>query len=875
MKRLVVGILAHVDSGKTTLSEGMLYCSGDIRKLGRVDHKNAFLDTYSLEKERGITIFSKQAVIHRDQMEISLLDTPGHVDFSAETERTLQVLDYAILVINGSDGVQNHTRTLWKMLERYNVPVFLFINKMDISGVDKESLVTEIKHKLSDSCCDFSVADRDESFYEEIAFHDEECMTEFLENMSVKDELIANCICERKIFPCYFGSALKLDGVERFLNELDRYMIMKPQKENFSAKVYKISEDEQGNRLTHLKITGGSLKVKEQLSHDGKWQQKVNHIRIYSGNKFSSVDEVFQGAVCAVTGLSETYSGEGLGDENDSPSTMLEPVLTYKAEYESTVSAQEALAVFRKLENEDPKLHVIWNEQLKEIHVQVMGEMQTEILKCILKERFMMNVNFVHGNIAYKETILNCVEGVGHYEPLRHYSEVHLLLEPLPRGSGMVFETDCREDTLDKNWQRLVMTHLHEKLHIGVLTGSPVTDIKITLVSGKAHLKHTEGGDFRQATYRAVRQGLRQAESILLEPWYEYILEVPGEYIGRAMSDLDRMGCSFSAPETYDDTAVISGRGPVFVLRDYQSEVTVYTKGRGTLSCTVCGYEKCHNEQEVIEAIGYNCDSDVENSCDSVFCSHGAGFVVKWDQVFEYMHIPLLKTEAEKKEEAEKSVSVPVRTQYHGSVEQDKELMAIFERTYGKINQEKKRNAFKSKSEREKSAVTFKGKPLPSGPQYLLVDGYNIIFAWEELEKISRTNLDLARSMLINTLCNYQGIYQCEVILVFDAYRVKGGEGSVQKVDNIHVVYTKEAETADMYIEKVSHDLSREHRVRVATSDRLEQIIILGNGAFRISASELYEEVKIAEKRIQEFIRENAQKPSGSTLASEALKNKK
>lgn len=873
MKRLVVGILAHVDSGKTTLSEGMLYCSGDIRKLGRVDHKNAFLDTYSLEKERGITIFSKQAVIHRDEMEISLLDTPGHVDFSAETERTLQVLDYAILVINGSDGVQNHTRTLWKMLERYNVPVFLFINKMDISGVDKESLVTEIKHKLSDSCCDFSVSDRDENFYEEIAFHDEECMTEFLENMSVNDELIAGCICERKIFPCYFGSALKLDGVERFLNELDRYMIMKPQKENFSAKVYKISEDEQGNRLTHLKITGGSLKVKEQLSHDGKWQQKVNHIRIYSGNKFSSVDEVFQGAVCAVTGLSETYSGEGLGDESDSPSTMLEPVLTYKAEYESTVSAQEALSVFRKLENEDPKLHVIWNEQLKEIHVQVMGEMQTEILKCILKERFMMNVNFVHGNIAYKETILNCVEGVGHYEPLRHYSEVHLLLEPLPRGSGMVFETDCREDTLDKNWQRLVMTHLHEKLHIGVLTGSPVTDIKITLVSGKAHLKHTEGGDFRQATYRAVRQGLRQAESILLEPWYEYILEVPGEYIGRAMSDLDRMGCSFSAPETYDDTAVISGKGPVFVLRDYQSEVTVYTKGRGTLSCTVCGYEKCHNEQEVIEAIGYNCDSDVENSCDSVFCSHGAGFVVKWDQVFEYMHIPLLKTEAEKKEEAEKSVSVPVRTQYHGSVEQDKELMAIFERTYGKINQEKKRNAFKSKSEREKSAVTFKGKPLPSGPQYLLVDGYNIIFAWEELEKISRTNLDLARSMLINTLCNYQGIYQCEVILVFDAYRVKGGEGLVQKVDNIHVVYTKEAETADMYIEKVSHDLSREHRVRVATSDRLEQIIILGNGAFRISASELYEEVKIAEKRIQEFIRENSQKPSGSTLASETQKN--
>ncbi len=857
MKRLVVGILAHVDSGKTTLSEGMLYCSGDIRKLGRVDHKNAFLDTYSLEKERGITIFSKQAVIHYEGMEISLLDTPGHVDFSAETERTLQVLDYAVLVINGSDGVQNHTRTLWKMLERYNIPVFIFVNKMDIVGADKESLMLQLKQKLSDSCCDFSACNRDEEFFEEIAFHDEECMTQFIEDMSLDDSLISECINKRKIFPCYFGSALKLDGVKNFLDEINKYTVAGPEKKEFSAKIFKISEDDQGNRLTHMKITGGSLKVREMLSHNGKWQQKVNRIRIYSGTKFNAVDEVFQGTVCAVTGLNETYPGQGLGDEGDSPATMLEPVLTYKAEYDSSINSQQALSVFKKLENEDPKLHVIWNEQLKEIHVQVMGEMQTEILRCVLKERFQMDVDFVHGNVAYKETILDTVEGVGHYEPLRHYAEVHLKLEPLAIGSGMIFETDCREEVLDKNWQRLIMTHLQEKSHIGILTGSPITDMKITLVSGKAHLKHTEGGDFRQATYRAVRQGLRQAESIILEPWYEYVLEVPGEYIGRAMSDLTRMECSFGSPETYGDTAVISGKGPVVVLREYHAEVTAYTRGKGMLTCSVCGYERCHNEQEVIEKIGYNCESDIENSCDSVFCSHGAGFVVKWNEVFDYMHIPLLKSADTGDEEIGTEAFVPGSSRYEGSIEQDKELMAIFEKTYGKVNQDKKQNAFKSGYERKKETVTYKGKPLPSGPQYLLVDGYNIIFAWEELRKISQTNLDLARSMLINTMCNYQGIYQCEVIVVFDAYRVKGGERSVQKIDNIHVVYTKEAETADMYIEKVSHDLSREHRVRVATSDGLEQIIILGNGAFRISATELYEEVKIADKRIQEYIRQH------------------
>lgn len=857
MKRLVVGILAHVDSGKTTLSEGLLYCSGDIRKLGRVDHKNAFLDTYSLEKERGITIFSKQAVIHYDDTEISLLDTPGHVDFSAETERTLQVLDYAVLVINGSDGVQNHTRTLWKMLERYNVPAFIFINKMDIACNDKETLLSELKRKLSDGCCDFSVNEKNDEFYEEIASHDEQCMDEFFENLTVDDKNICRAIKERKLFPCFFGSALKLDGVEKFLCEFDRYTVMSESKPGFSAKVFKISEDEQGNRLTHMKITGGSLKVREQLSHEGKWEQKVNHIRIYSGTKFTAVDEVFPGTVCAVTGLTETYSGEGIGDEEDSPETMLEPVLTYKAEFKDQTNPQQAIAAFRKLESEDPKLHVIWNEQLREIHVQVMGEMQTEILRCLLKERFMMEVDFVHGNVAYKETIADTVEGVGHYEPLRHYSEVHLLLEPGELGSGMKFFTDCREEVLDKNWQRLIMTHLYEKTHIGVLTGSPLTDMKITLISGKAHLKHTEGGDFRQATYRAVRQGVRQAKSILLEPWYEYTLDVPSEYIGRAMSDMTRLECDFSAPQTDGDRTVISGRGPVVSLRDYQNEVVAYTKGKGLFSCVLCGYEPCHNTEEVIEKIGYRCDSDIENSCDSVFCSHGAGFVVKWDEVFDYMHIPLRKTTEEKYEEQTGTYMQRKVSEYKGSIEQDKELMAIFERTYGKVNEEKKRNAFRSKKEREKSEVTFKGKPLPSGPQYLLVDGYNIIFAWDELKKIADDNLDLARSMLINTLCNYQGIYGCEVILVFDAYRVKGGERAVERVDNIYVVYTKEAETADMYIEKVSHDLSREHRVRVATSDGLEQIIILGNGAFRISAKELYAEVKLAEKAIQDYIKEN------------------
>lgn len=857
MKRLVIGILAHVDSGKTTLSEGMLYSSGDIRKLGRVDHKTSFLDTYSLEKERGITIFSKQAVLHLDDAEITLLDTPGHIDFSAETERTLQVLDYAVLVINGSDGVQNHTRTLWKLLERYNVPVFVFINKMDLPGTDREVLLTEMKLKLSDCCCDFDIDNTSDEFYEETASHDEKLMQEFFDNNKVSHEGIIRCIRERKIFPCFFGSALKLDGVENFLKKLNEYTVQDELKEDFSAKVFKISEDDQGNRLSYIKITGGRLKVKEQISN-----QKINHIRVYSGTKFQAVETAVQGMVAAVTGLADSYPGQGLGSENDSPAALLEPVLTYKAQLSPEINIHEAVSAFRRLEAEEPKLHVIWNEQLKEIHIQVMGEMQLDIVKALMMERFHMEVEFVHGNVAYKETIAEAVEGVGHYEPLRHYAEVHLLLEPGEQGSGLVFETDCREEILDKNWQRLVMTHLNEKTHNGVLTGSPVTDMKITLVSGRAHLKHTEGGDFRQATYRAVRNGLRHAQSILLEPYYDYILEIPSEYVGRAISDLTRMDCSFSAPEVNGDISVITGTGPVAAVKDYHTELMGYTKGKGIFTCTPAGYKPCHNSEEVIEQMNYNCDSDVENSCDSVFCSHGAGFVVKWNEVGEYMHLPGLPglnygKQTEKHEDEKSSSAGKTVSEFRKSVDSEKELMAIFEMAYGKQDNNEQKKSFKSKKDRERLQVTYKARPIPKGPEYLLVDGYNIIFSWRELKDISTSNLDLARSMLINTMCNYQGVYGCEVIIVFDAYKVKGSVREVEKVGNISVIYTKESETADMYIEKASHDLSRKHRVRVATSDGMEQLIILGNGAFRISAAELYEEVKIADKRIQDYIREN------------------
>lgn len=861
MKRLVTGILAHVDSGKTTLSEGMLYCSGEIRKLGRVDHKTSFLDTNIIERDRGITIFSKQAVLHSGETEITLLDTPGHIDFSAETERTLQVLDYAVLVINASDGVQNHTRTLWKLLESHGIPVFIFINKMDLPGTYRETLLKELKQKLSSCCTDFT---SEEDLYEEAASNDEDLMQEYLEDGILSDESISSGIASRKIFPCFFGSALKMEGIKMFLDQFCRYTLCPEQSDDFAAKIYKISEDDQGNRLTHMKITGGTLKVKTTLSHEGKWEEKINNIRVYSGDKFQTVQTAEQGMICAVTGLTQTYAGEGLGAEADSPACVLEPVLTYKAEFAGEKgNINDLLAAFMKLEAEEPKLHVIWNEQLREIHVQVMGEMQLDVLKSIIEERFHMKIDFTHGNVAYKETIASAAEGVGHYEPLRHYAEVHLLLEPGERGKGMQFFTDCREEILDKNWQRLIMTHLEEKTHRGILTGSPLTDVKITVVSGRAHLKHTEGGDFRQATYRAVRNGLRYAEPVLLEPWYEFTLDIPSDCVGRAMSDLTRMSCEFSPPEVFAENAVISGRGPVSSMRGYHSELQSYSHGKGTLQCFLSGYEPCHNSDEVTEQLGYDCDRDTDNTADSVFCTHGAGFVVSWDEVGKYMHLSGIQGmnygKVRESEDEISLASVPSRqvSSYRSGVENDKELMAIFERTYGKADPDKKRNTFRSYKENPADRAQGPKVKYHPGPGYLLVDGYNIIFSWDELKKIAKDNLDLAREMLINTLCNYQGIYGCEVILVFDAYRVKGNTGTVQKVHNINVIYTKEAETADTYIERTSHELSRDYRVRVATSDGLEQIIILGNGAFRISAAELYEEVKIADMKIKEFIRDH------------------
>lgn len=857
MKRLVIGILAHVDSGKTTLSESILYRAGEIRKLGRVDHGDAFLDTHEIERDRGITIFAKQAVLSHGDCEITLLDTPGHVDFSTEMERTLQVLDYAILVISGSDGVQSHTETLWKLLIRYNIPVFIFVNKMDLTGTDKENVLNELKTKLSDGCMDFCGDCQSEEFCENLAMCDDDLMNEFLETGKLSNELIAKAVCERKIFPCYFGSALKLDGVDDFLDGIDKYTKQPSYANEFGAKVFKISEDERGARLTHLKITGGTLKVKDLLkSKDGcrdEWAEKVNQIRIYSGVKFQTADSADSGMVCAVTGLSHTYAGEGLGAENDSDIPVLEPVLTYQVNIKDGTNVHTALANLKKLEEEEPQLHIIWNEQLQEIHMQFMGEVQLDILKRIIENRYQMIVEFGQGSIAYKETISAPVEGIGHYEPLRHYAEVHLLLEPLERGSGIKFASNCSEDELDRNWQRLILTHLEEKNHVGVLTGSPITDIKITLVAGRAHQKHTEGGDFRQATYRAVRQGLMTAESVLLEPWYEFHLEIPTENIGRAMTDIQHMGGKFAQPETKGDMSVLLGKAPVSQMRDYHKVVTEYTRGKGRLICMVGGYEECHNADEVIESIGYDSEADLDNTADSVFCSHGSGFVVKWDEVPNYMHVDSGLNFDEDEDETPQEIEHKVR-KYLDNVATDNELAQIFERTYGPIKQKLHSAMHTRKNPIGQQKKTAKSKPIPLGPEYLLVDGYNIIFAWENLKNIAKDSLESARTELINILCNYQGFKQCKLILVFDAYKVKGNKGEVEQFHNITVVYTKEAETADMYIEKVTHEIGRKHRVRVATSDNLEQIIILGNGAIRVSADSFRKEVEDIENTIRKFL---------------------
>ena len=851
MKRIVTGILAHVDSGKTTLSEIMLYRSGEIRKLGRVDHGNAFLDTHELERSRGITIFSKQAVLHYNDTLITLLDTPGHVDFSVEAERTLQVLDYAILVVSGSEGVQSHTETLWRLLANYNIPTFIFVNKMDLDGADSAKIMTELKHSLSESCVNFNTDRQNDIFLEEIAGCDEAIMEQYFDSGTVSDESIANAVSGRRIFPVCFGSALKAEGIDEFLQVFELYTRQPVYGSKFAAKVFKITEDEQGNRLTHVKITGGSLKVRELLNGKNGWSEKVNQIRIYSGTKFQTEDEVCAGTVCALTGLTKTFCGEGLGTENDSHSPCLEPVLNYCVELIDGIDAHTALEKLKKLEEEDPQLHITWNEQLQEIHIAVMGEIQLEILKSIAAKRLGLSIDFSHGGIAYKETISSKVEGVGHYEPLRHYAEVHLILEPAPQGSGMQFAVKCSEDSLSKNWQRLIMTHLEEKIHRGVLTGSPVTDMKITLAAGKAHLKHTEGGDFRQATYRAVRHGLMNTESVLLEPWYDFRLEVPNDSVGRALSDIQLMCGSFEPPLSDGEMSVITGSAPVSEMRSYHNDVISYSHGRGRLSCMLKGYLPCHNQDEVVSNIGYDPEGDLSNSPDSVFCTHGAGYVVKWDEVYSHMHL-----ESVLKPKKEDIYYAPIThsqlSSYRDRLEEDKELMAIFERTYGPIKHDKR-----SALHTEKHVSTHKSekaKPLPSGPEYLLVDGYNIIFAWDELKEAAKENLDLARSLLINTLCNYQGFRQCKLILVFDAYKVKGTHREIEQHHNITVIYTKEAETADMYIEKATHELGKKHRVRVATSDNLEQLIILGNGAYRVSASEFYDEIKRTEKAIREFI---------------------
>lgn len=857
MKKIVVGILAHVDSGKTTLSEAMLYHSGAISKLGRVDSKNSFFDTFSLERSRGITIFSKQALLKYKETDITLIDTPGHVDFSAETERTLQVLDYAILVISATDGVQSHTQTLWKLLAKYKVPCFIFVNKTDLDGADRDVVLYQLKTKLSDGCVDFTLPD--DELNENIALCDDVLLEKYEEDSLGKQDVIL-AIKNRKVFPCMFGSALKLDGVDAFMDLINDYTEQPQYGSDFGAKVYKISEDK-GQRLTMMKITGGTLKVKEILKSEKNINsEKVNQIRLYSGEKFTAVDEATAGTVCAVTGITFTNSGDGLGVEDNSSIPMLTPVLTYTVNVPDGTDAHTVLSDMRILEAEDPQLKVEWNERYSEIHVKLMGDIQLEVLQTLFADRFGINISFGKGSIIYKETIEEAVEGVGHFEPLRHYAEVHLLLKPGKRGSGLVFKTDCKEDVLDKNWQRLILTHLYEKTHIGVLTGSPITDMEIILKSGKAHPKHTEGGDFRQATYRAVRQGLRSAKSILLEPYYDFVLEIPNENVGRAMSDIQLMHGTFNPPELDGEMSVLTGSAPVSAMCDYAGTVRQYTRGVGKLSCTLKGYEPCHNAEEVIAEFDYNPDSDTDNTCDSVFCSKGAGYNVKWDEVKSHMHLPsILSTPKSEYAPTRSAGRMSSYADKNDLFALDKELMEIFEQTYGKIKHKNPNNShftFTEKTEKQNPKKMPKA-PKYEVPEYLLVDGYNVIFSWDNLKKLADSSIDGARNALINILCNYQGYKRCEVIVVFDAYKVKGNHREIEKVNNITVVYTKEAETADMYIEKASLDLAKKHKVRVVTSDALEQVIILGNGALRVSSREFQGEVKSAEENIRTIIENN------------------
>ena len=892
MKKLVIGILAHVDAGKTTLSEELLYLCGEIRKIGRVDHGDAFLDTYELEKERGITIFSKQALLKTENMEVTLLDTPGHVDFSAEMERTLQVLDYAILVINGMDGVQSHTMTLWRLLERYQIPTFLFVNKMDQQGTDHDALLNDLKQHLHENCVDFGrTQDTDYGMYEltpeqleNIAVCEADILETYLETGIVEDRDIARLIIQRKIFPCYFGSALKEKGVKDFWNGVQKYTAEPKRPTEFGAKVFKIARDEQGNRLTYMKITGGSLKVKTLLSsnsngqslpgrkaEEAAWEEKADQIRLYSGAKYELTSEAEAGTVCAVTGLTRTYPGEGLGIEQESELPILEPVLNYQIILPDDCDPHQMLQKLRQLEEEEPQLHILWDSRFSEIHAQLMGEVQIEILKKLIWDRFHVAVEFGAGSIVYKETVTEPVEGVGHFEPLRHYAEVHLLIEPGEPGSGCQFFTACSEDVLARNWQRLILTHLEEKEHIGVLTGSPLTDVQITILTGRAHAKHTEGGDFRQATYRAVRQGLRKARNILLEPYYEFRLEVPAEMIGRAMADVQKMQGTFDAPEVEGETAILKGTAAVAQMRDYQKEVVSYTHGTGKLFCSLKGYAPCKNQDEVVQNIGYDPEADLENPTGSVFCAHGAGFVVPWDQVEAYMHlqsgVDMDELDSESWYEDVESAQNPGtavdnanisgnisgkngKFSYSGSYEEEEELQAIFERTFGPMKRD--RTAFQKKTVHSSTPATRYRAGKPRQEEYLLVDGYNIIFSWEELNELAKENIHAACDKLMDILSNYQGYRKCTLILVFDAYKVEGHVEEIITYHNIYVVYTKEAETADQYIEKTVHRIGRQYQVTVATSDGLEQVIIMGQGAHRISAQGLKKEIEDTEKTARE-----------------------
>lgn len=890
-KQICAGLLAHVDAGKTTLAESILYTSGEIRKLGRVDHRDAFLDTDAQERERGITIFSKQAHFQWNDMDVTLLDTPGHVDFSAEMERTLQVLDYAVLIISGADGVQGHTLTLWKLLERYQVPVFLFVNKMDQPGTDAEKLLAELKARLDERCAAFSGVNQSrEAFYESIAVCDEELLERYLEQEDsitlIDEDIIATLIRQRKVFPCFFGSALKVEGVEELLNGIDTYTRMPDYGSDFGARVFKIARDSQGARLTYVKITGGSLKVKQTIPiHDisgssgdsgAAAEEKIDQIRIYSGDKYVTVQEAEAGSICALTGPVKTFCGEGLGIEKEITLPILEPVMTYRIVLPEECDVHQMYYKLCQLEEEEPQLHMVWKEQLGEIHVQLMGEVQIEILRNLIYERFGVEVSFDEGSIVYKETIADVVEGIGHFEPLRHYAEVHLILEPGERGSGLQFRTQCSEDVLDKNWQRLILTHLEEKEHLGVLTGSPVTDMQITLAAGRAHQKHTEGGDFRQATYRAVRQGLCKAQSILLEPVYEFRIELPASMVGWAMTDIQAKGGHFGAPEAEGDLSILTGTVPVAQMHGYQAELLAYSGGKGRLFTSLKGYEPCHNPEEVIETIGYEAEHDLANPCGSVFCAHGAGFVVEWDQVEEYMHLEPALVKGRKLQDGsvhgmdvgyEQFAARYARRQGErkSSTSEDfigqDEIEEIFNRTFG-TKPSKKQGWAKTIRAASQSDVTYKGTAQPQ-EEYLLVDGYNIIFAWDSLSELAKTNLDGARNKLMEILSNFQAYRKMHLILVFDAYKVKGNPGSTVRYHNIDVVYTKEAETADQYIEKVSHDMRKKYRVRVATSDGLEQLIIMGAGASRVSAREFQEEVMAASEELRQTFLEQPGQPAG------------